>query len=316
MTRSVVTLAVPCRTDEPALGRTLDLAWASWSAGPADRRGLELVVCLNGVPQSGRGMADLQAFARQRAVDVQVIDADAGAVAAWPAPSATPVVAALCTARAGKAIAWNLLRRAARGDTIVFLDADVWLAPGTLERLLTSLDTAPYAVLASARTRCAARPTWFEAVMAAPYGVEFPNLSPQLYAARRAALPEAMPEGLLEPERWLELTVGADGIVRAPGAEVVVRLPATLGDFYRQRIRIELAKVQIAREHPELLARAAPQPGLRAVLRQLEPSALARLGAYLALRQSAHVIARHWYARGQVRDVWRQAASTKRWDTA
>ena len=38
--------------------------------------------------------------------------------------------------------------------------------------------------------------------------------------------------------------------------------------------------------------------------------------AYLALRQSAHVIARHWYARGQVRDVWRQAASTKRWDTA
>lgn len=316
MTTPVVTLAVPCRTDEPALGRTLDLAWASWIAGPADRHALELLVCLNGAQQGGPGMADLQAFAGRRAVEVRLVDADAGAPATWRTPSAPVVVTALCTVRAGKAIAWNLLRRTARGDAVVFLDADVWFAPDTLERLLGALDAAPHAVLASARTRCAARPTWFEAVMAAPYGVEFPNLSPQLYAARRTALPETMPEGLLDPERWLELTVGAAGIVHAPGTDVVVRLPATLGDFYRQRIRIELAKVQIAREHPELLARGAPQPGMRAVLRQLGPSGLARLGAYLMLRQSAHTIARRQYARGQVGDAWRQAASTKRWDAA
>ena len=316
MSGGAVTLADPCRTDEPALGHTLELAWTSWCAGPAAGRPLEVLVCLNGDPGSGRGMADLRAFARGLGVEAHVVDVDGAARTSWPAPAAPPVVVALCTARAGKAIAWNLLRRAARGAAIVFMDADVWFAPDTLGRLLAALDAAPHAVLASARTRCAARSSGFEQVMAAPYAVDFPNLSPQLYAARRAMLPDTMPEDLLEPERWLELTAGADAIVRAAGAAVVVRLPATLRDFYRQRIRIELAKVQIAREYPALLARGASQPGPRDVLRQLRPSQLARLGVYLLLRQSAHVVARRWYARGRVHDVWRQAASTKEWDAA
>jgi len=316
MTRPPVTLAVPCRTDEPALGRTLDLAWASWCAGPAATHALEVLVCLNGDPGGRRGVTDVQAFAAQRGVEALLVDADAAAPPKWPAASTAPVVVGLCTARAGKAMAWNLLRRAARSPTIVFLDADVWLGADTLGRLLTALEMASHTVLASARTRCAPRPSWFEAVMAAPYAVDFPNLSPQLYAARAAALPDRMPEDLLEPERWLELTVGADRIVRAPGAEVVVRLPANLRDFFRQRIRIELAKVQIAREHAPLLRRGAPQPALGDVLRQVGPRGLARLGVYLGLRQSAHAVARRWYARGRVADVWRQAESTKRWDGA
>jgi hypothetical protein len=28
-----ITLAIPCRTDEPALGRTVDAAWASAASG-------------------------------------------------------------------------------------------------------------------------------------------------------------------------------------------------------------------------------------------------------------------------------------------
>src|SRR5438034_1072995 len=45
----LVTLAVPCRADEPALGRALALAWRSWRrvAGPTGRP-LEIAVCLNG----------------------------------------------------------------------------------------------------------------------------------------------------------------------------------------------------------------------------------------------------------------------------
>src|SRR4029450_1987442 len=35
VTTRLVTLAVPCRTDEPALGRTLAEAWASWEARSA-----------------------------------------------------------------------------------------------------------------------------------------------------------------------------------------------------------------------------------------------------------------------------------------
>jgi hypothetical protein len=145
--------------------------------------------------------------------------------------------------------------------------------------------------------------------------VDFPNLSPQLYAARTEELPARMPDNLLDPEHWLELTVGAERIVRAPGARVVIRLPATLRDFFRQRVRIEMAKVQLAAEHPHLLGRGAVQPGPAAVLRALRPADLLRLGAYLALRRAAHVVARRRYGSGRTADPWPQAGSTKHWDT-
>ena len=49
------------------------------------------------------------------------------------------------------------------------------------------------------------------------------------------------------------------------GARVVIRVPATLGDFVRQRIRIEMGKVQLAAEYPDVRRRAVPQPGLRVI---------------------------------------------------
>jgi hypothetical protein len=313
VTTPLVTLAVPCRTDEPALGRTLAEAWASWQAGPAAAHALEVLVCLNGEPGDGRALRDLRAFAAAHGVETALIDLEAGGTAAQLPADRGLVVAALCMRRAGKALAWNVLRGRARAPAMLFMDADVSLGPGAFGLLLDALADHPQAVLASARTTCAARPTWFEAVMAAPYAIDFPNLSPQLYAARTEVLPATMPDDLLEPERWLELTVGADRIVRPPGARVVVRLPATLRDFWRQRVRIEMAKVQLAAEHPHLAGRGAVQPGIAAVLRRLGPADLARLGIYLALRESAHAVARRWYARGRTGDVWRQPGSTKRW---
>ena len=60
----LVTLAVPCRSDEPALGRTLAAALASWRQAPASAtHGLEVLVCLNGA-DGPRPRADLLAFAR------------------------------------------------------------------------------------------------------------------------------------------------------------------------------------------------------------------------------------------------------------
>ena len=152
--------------------------------------------------------------------------------------------------------------------------------------------------------------------MAVPYGVECPNISPQLYAGRLAALPASIPEDLLEPERWIELRVGRDLVVRAPGAEVAVRLPGTLADFFRQRIRIEMGKVQFTHEYPGIETRGREQPGLRTVLARLGHGARARLAAYLALRSVAHGLAWWRYRRGRTAGIWRQAATTKRWDRA
>jgi hypothetical protein len=310
------TLAIPCRADEPALGRTLAAAVASWRRSPEARgRGLDVLVCLNG-RDGERPRADLAAFAAAEGIPLHEVTVDQ----AWP-QEPPPADGALnlvifSTSRAGKAIAWNVLRVRARSDLAVFLDADVSFTDDAVGRLVGALAETPAAAIASARTVCAARPGLFEGIMAAPYAVVFPNLSPQLYAARLAALPAAMPEDLIEPEHWLELVVGSDRILRLAGVEVAVRLPASLDDFFRQRIRIEMGKVQLARDYPGLTARILPQPGVRDALASLGAAGSVRLAAYLALRSTAHAIAWWRYRRGRTAGIWRQAASTKRWDTA
>jgi len=308
----VVTLAVPCRTDEPALARTLAAALAAWRRA-ARPEALEVLVCVNGA-EPAPAVDAVRAFAAAAGARAAVIDLDAAGAPA-PPPAGGIAVAALVTRRAGKAIAWNVLRRRARGARAIFVDADVSFAPDAPALLLAALDARPDAVLAAGKTTCAPRGGAFEAIMAAPYGADFPNLSPQLYAAVVARLPDAMPEDLIEPERWLELTVGADGIVRVPAAWVAVRLPATLRDFFRQRVRIEMGKVQMARQYPALRGRGTPQPGARAAL-ALGAAATGRLAVYLALRSVAHAIAWWRWRRGRTAGVWVQAASTKRWDAA
>jgi hypothetical protein len=307
----VVTLAVPCRTDEPALDRTLAAALDGWRrAGRPER--LEVLVCVNG-GEPGPTVDVVRRFAAAAGAAAAVVDLDAGAE--LPPASGPLAVGALVTRRAGKAIAWNALRRRAHGARALFVDADVAFVPDAAALLLAALDAHPAAVLAAGKTTCAPRPGAFEAIMAAPYGADFPNLSPQLYAAVVARLPAAMPEDLIEPERWLELTVGPDAIVRVPAARVAVRLPGTLRDFFRQRVRIEMGKVQMARQYPDLQERGTPQPGLGAVL-ALGGAGAARLGAYLALRSIAHAIAWWRWRRGRTAGVWVQATSTKRWDAA
>jgi len=301
-----VTLAVPCRTDEPALGQTLAGFWDAWRSTPSTAaRALECVVCVN-----GPGAPDAPVLGQLRAFAASVGVPMAGDRTVTAGPLAVRVLA---TERAGKAIAWTLLRASAATPVVIFLDADVRVAADTPARLLDALAAHPTAVLATPRTGCTPRATAFERIMAAPYGVAFPNLSGQLYAARTAALPAAMPEDLIEPERWLELTIGCERVVPAPGAVVSVRLPATLRDFFRQRVRIEMGKVQLDRDYPALLGRSAPQPRAGAALRALRPAELGRLGVYLALREVAHVVAWWRYRRGRTAGVWVQAASTKEW---
>ncbi len=299
-----VTFAVPCRTDEPALGQALTGFWEAWRSTPSTRaRGLECLVCVNGPgADAAPVLSALRAFA-----------ASAGTTVDDPAAEAPLAVRVLRTERTGKAIAWTLLRAAVRTPLVVFLDADVRVSVDGPARLLEALAAHPAAVLATPRTTCTARASAFERIMAAPYGVAFPNLSGQLYAARTAGLPATMPEDLIEPERWLELEVGCERVVAAPGATVSVRPPANLGDFFRQRIRIEMGKVQLALEYPALLGRSAPQPRAGAAVRALPVSELVRLGVYLALREVAHGIAWWRYRRGRTAGVWVQAASTKEW---
>src|SRR5262249_24790519 len=78
MNPDVVTLAIPCRSDEPALGRTLAAAWASWQAATqATERRLEVLACVNGDAAAGRARGELLAFARARNATLTEVDLDA-----------------------------------------------------------------------------------------------------------------------------------------------------------------------------------------------------------------------------------------------
>jgi len=307
----LVTVAVPCRRDEPALGRTLAAAAAACRRAGIAR--VEVLVCLNGAG-GDRPRDDACAFAAAARAPFAELDVDAGGPPVASPGEAPLAVRVLATRHAGKPVAWNVLRGAARGAMALFVDADVSFGEDAFGLLLDTLARAPDAVLASAKTTCARRPGTFEAIMAAPYGIDFPNLSAQLYAARVAELPATMPEDLIEPERWLELVLGSDRVTRVAAAWVAVRLPATLGDFFRQRVRIEMGKVQLAREYPGLAARGAPQPGVGNALASLGPGGTARLLAYLALRNAAHAVAWWRYRRGETAGIWRQAVTTKQWN--
>jgi len=312
-----VTLAVPCRTDEPSLGHTLAAALASWELAPESRvHPLELLVCLNGPGEGAGARAAVARVAEAAAVPLVEVDADRSGPLTLPPVTGRLVVTILRTRHAGKPIAWNLLRRHARGVVTIFADADVSFSADAFGLLVGALGAHPDAVLASGKTTCAPRPGVFEGIMAAPYAVDFPNLSPQLYGARVAALPPVMPEDLIEPERWLELTVGRERVVRVPAARVAVRLPATLRDFFRQRIRIEMGKVQMTRVYPALASRGTKQPGAGTALASLGAMGTLRLGVYLTLRSAAHVVAWWRYRRGATAGIWRQAVTTKRWDAA
>ncbi len=313
--RAVATVAVPCRTDEPALTRTLARALASWRAAPqAGTHALEMLVCLNGVNDPAL-MAALADFARAEDAAFATLDVDADA-ATFPPPASALAVRALTTRREGKPIAWNILRTHAHGAMALFVDADVSFEAMAFGRLLDALEGAPDALLASGKTTCVARPRLFERIMAAPYGIDFPNLSAQLYAARVAGLPASMPEDLIEPERWLELVLGRERVVRVPEVRVAVRLPGTMRDFFRQRVRIEMGKMQLARAYPGLEAHSAPQPRVLPALTRLGVRESARLGVYVALRSVAHGLAWWRYRRGATAGIWRQAATTKQWDPA
>src|SRR5262249_22003551 len=160
---------------------------------------------INGVAADGSTAADaLRRLAASRGVGLREIAV--GARNAKEEAADDPAAITLLHSRAaGKALAWNTLRRCARGALVIFLDADVQGGPDALERLVGALGAAPDAVPAGGRTIAPPRWGWFGRVQATPYEVVSPTLSPQMYAARRRLPPPAMPEDLLEPERWLEL---------------------------------------------------------------------------------------------------------------
>jgi hypothetical protein len=312
---SRITVAVPCRADEPSLGLVVDQIMAGCRrAAFWGRAALELLVCVNGAERrkDARPIETFRERCRAHGLPLEETWL-CGERTPAPAIAQRPLSARLfVTGVGGKARAWNLLRAAAAGDPVFVCDADVTFSEDAIALLYAGLAADPDLAFCTPKTDCRHDGGILERIVAAPYRFDFPNLSGQLYVMSSRLAPRRMPADVIEPERWLELETGPQRVGRDPRARVYVRLTATLPDFFRQRVRIELGKIQLRREYPHLLARSRPQPRFRAACSRpvREQAALA---AYLGLRTVAHAWAWWEYRRRALETVWRQARTTKRW---
>jgi cellulose synthase/poly-beta-1,6-N-acetylglucosamine synthase-like glycosyltransferase len=290
----VLTVGILCRADEPALGNTL--ASLRRAAASLEQAGWEsrFIVCVNGPSLEG---TSLPAWT---------------AAASFAAELAAGRVRLIREGKADKARAWNLVRQACATAFIAFCDADVEVGEHALERLVTELERRPEVMLASARqvpildhaglvARAAALPSRFDlGVVGGP-----------LYAMRAAAV-EIMPEELLFEDAWLSARIGRASLTTVPLAEVRYRPPATLGDWYRQRLRTEAGKIQIreARRHEQPDGGPIARYPWREMLHGIHFTEWPLVALCLAVRFVARAVAEYSARRGR-RIAWVTIPSTK-----
>lgn len=291
-----LTVGVLCRADEPALEVTLDsLTRAAIRVREQQGREVRFSICVNGFPEPvARGTAAFRA---------------ASAFAAMGPSNQTQVIV---EPRADKARAWNLVRAWCRTPLLAFCDADVELDAAALAELALELERDPRVALVSAhQIPVLTRGSLVARAAALPQRFDLGVVGGALYMMRIDAV-EQMPEGLLFDDAWLSAWIGRQALKRAPGAVVRFRPPATLGDYFRQRLRTEAGKVQLRR----LRATGALPPGpvarypWNAMIRGLSVRDWPLAGVNLAVRCAARAVA-ELAALGGRKVSWAVVASSK-----
>lgn len=289
---AAITIAVPCRADEPALSRTLDAL--AEAARPLEERGHEVsfAVCVNGSAGPAHSAAESFRAGPGRG-RMSLFDLE----------------------KADKAAAWNRLRGACETEWILFCDADVEPAPDALVCLAESLETRPDAVVATARLEPDLSGASMVARAAAlPHRFDFGVVRGPLYLLRTEAL-SRMPEGLLLEDAWLSAELGARGtgsVLSVWSAVVRYRPAHTLGDYFRERLRTEAGKIQIRTDRSRRGVAHTPiaRYPWEHFLAELGPRDWPLVGLNLGVRFAARIVAEVAARRGQ-RVAWTQVESSK-----
>lgn len=272
---SRVVIAVACHRDEPGVARTV--ASLADSAARLEHE-WRIVVCVNGT-DSTRG----------------------------PAAEALRVGAVPATIRfldiGSKPAAWNVLRHEP-ADVHVFADADVivnaWALPALVDAVLAN------GVVAVAAKQEHLGDGLVAHIARIPHRLAWGGLLGTLYAARSDALPEAMPTDVLLDDAWLFAQLSAAGRTeQVPLATATVQLPRRWRDLWRQRVRAEAGKQQLAALN---LPTATPPTEVTSIYRTLVAYP-PKEWPFVAALASVKFFAARRARRGSVE--WKPAESTK-----
>ena len=272
---SRIVIAVPCHRDEPGIARTVASLAGSAARLEHDWR---IVVCVNG-RDSAQGPAAAALRDGDVAVTLRLLD-----VGSKPA-------------------AWNVLSHEP-ADVHVFADADVTVNLWALPALVDAV--AARGVVAAAAKQEHLGEGLVARVARVPHRLTWGGLLGTLYAVRSEALPEEMPPDVLLDDAWLFAQLGGAGRVeQVPLAVATVQLPTRWRDLWRQRVRAEAGKQQLAALQ---LPTAAPPAEASSIYRTLvayPPSEWPFVAALAGIKFAAARKAR----RGPV--DWKPAESTK-----
>ncbi|HNW92971.1 MAG TPA: glycosyltransferase [bacterium] len=161
---------------------------------------------------------------------------------------------------AGKWRAWNALTAGARGDVLLFCDADIIVDPAAPAQLVRVLADDPAAAAAAGILRAPVRSSDSAlyrrlAVKMTEFATKpVPFINGPLYAVRRAMLPGNMPDDTINDDLWLGVTLGAARIRRVPAAFGWQRPPAVWGEYYRREVRMRTGDRQAHARQPEAYA--------------------------------------------------------------
>ncbi len=318
MIEKTLSLAIPCRADEPGLGSTLDSLLAACRSPALPSACLrEILICLNGV-SADRPSPPLHAvreFCTRHAITLDEIDL-ASAQERSPHAAAGLRCVVLVAGWRGKPRAMNALWRWARGDLLAFCDADVRVAPDALARLYAQLQNDARARLVAAREVPVvdAQASLWSRIGALPYRFDFGNAGGRLFMIRTDALISPLPEDLLLEDAWLTVAVGKSHVRKHMQAQVFFVPPQTWNDYFAERVRTEAGKIQLRRQHAALLEHGpvAAYPWAEFVRRMTWPEYGLALVA-LAIRGLARLWAWGRLRRGGFYRLYRPFRSTKRW---
>lgn len=229
-----------------------------------------------------------------------------------------------------KAKAWNELRRASRGEILIFVDGDVYLPAHTVAALVRELLDEPELIAVTAQPMPKrAKKSGLDRLIALPSDPQPPKgLCGGCYAVRSEALTRRlaawgyseMPEDVIAEDRWLSELIGPGRWRHMPEAPVYYVYPA-LRDMPAQMKRHMRARLQFRFHYPRMyrasLERALPR--LSAILREWRNRE--NMGAFLRRIVTALLLrAIHLYARLAVLytprplrfRAWDRTPSTKR----
>ncbi|MGE0684176.1 MAG: glycosyltransferase family 2 protein [Candidatus Binatia bacterium] len=275
-----LSLAIPCRVDEPGLGATLRSLYAACQHPSLSGKLVqELTICINGVTPGANcpPLVAVRAFCIDHDIPLQELRiSPAGepfqeeTVSFAPrrnetinqprsghgvVPGRIPCCSVILTERRGKPPAWNLLWRRAAGEIVLFCDADVRIDQEAVWFLYSRLQQESHLVLVAAREAPVLEEggTMWSRMGAIPYRFDFGNAGGRLLMLRKGVLPNGMPEDLLLEDAWLTVAVGKDRVAKEWRSVVYFLPPATGRDYFAERVRTEGGKLQIRRAHGNFL---------------------------------------------------------------